>query len=274
MTGHARKGHIMREQKYVDHESPKCTSGYDIVQPKHDGQWCRVEIKSGVAEVHSRHGRLAATLDAPAGVSAVLVGEYMAGTTRASNSQLRGKIVVFDCLAVGGQDISESLPYADRLEEARKAVAGSNWGLIVESLPAADTEALWVGRVEPGELEGVILRRSGDGYHNAVLGRVKKRITRDYIVLGVAEGSGKHAGSVGSLVCGVLGSDGWPVEVCRVGTGLADADRNAIALEPNKYIGRVVEVLGHGEFKSGAVRHPVFSRWRPDKKAADCVLAQ
>lgn len=264
----------MREQKYIDHDSLDGVAGYDIVQPKHDGQWCRVDIKPGVAEVRSRHGRLTATLDAPDGAPAVLIGEYMAGTTRAVASPLRGKIVVFDCLHAGGQDIGESLTYAKRLEQAGSVIEGSNWGVLVETIPSTECKSLWTDRVESGELEGVILRRSGDGYHNAVLGRVKKRITQDYIVLGVAEGGGRNAGRVGALVCGVLGNDGWPVEVCRVGTGLADADRDAIALEPHKYIGRVVEVLGHGGFKSGAVRHPVFSRWRPDKKAADCILAQ
>jgi len=39
---------------------------------------------------------------------------------------------------------------------------------------------------------------------------------------------------------------------------------------PNKYIGRVVEIRGKKMFKSGLLRHPAFNKFREDKQSKMC----
>lgn len=41
--------------------------------------------------------------------------------------------------------------------------------------------------------------------------------------------------------------------------------------DPDKFIGRVMEVKANGRFKSGRLRHPQFKRWREDKGPEDCI---
>ena len=262
-----------RIQRYKNHDDLGSARGYDLVQPKLDGYWARVEIAAGTATIFTRQGRETATLPAPAGLESTLVGECLAGTARAVASADRDTVVVFDCLAVAGEVIAETAAYTERLAAAAEVAARLAWARPVETLPAADAGRLWRERVETGCLEGIVLRRAADRYTAGVIGRIKRTQTADYLVLGVEPGRGKLAGKAGAIILGLLDpATGIPLEVCRCGTGLADAERAAMLARPESYVGRVVEVRGHDRYPSGALRHPTFSRWRADKAAADCVM--
>jgi bifunctional non-homologous end joining protein LigD len=180
---------------------------------------------------------------------------------------------VFDCVSVGGEVIAEQATYTERMEAAAAAIASIPWAALAETLPVAEAAALWASRVEPGDAEGVVLRRAADTYSKATIGRVKRQMTHDYVVLGVEPGKGKLAGLAGALVLGLYGGHGIPEEVCRCGGGFSDAERAAMAASPERYIGRVAEVRGYELFASGALRHPTFSRWRQDKQPRECVMA-
>lgn len=39
-----------------------------------------------------------------------------------------------------------------------------------------------------------------------------------------------------------------------------------------QYVGRVAEIKAYGQYTTGALRHPVFERWREDKLAEDCIF--
>lgn len=60
-------------------------------------------------------------------------------------------------------------------------------------------------------------------------------------------------------------------EVCRVASGLTDELREDMALYPENYLGKVIEIECMSiNKKDGTVRHPVFKRVRDDKDAVDC----
>jgi len=118
-----------------------------------------------------------------------------------------------------------------------------------------------------------VYRRGRDLYREARMGRSKRRLSRDFVVMDIEPGRGKHDGKAGAIVCGLVGPSGL-TEVCRVGTGFRDAERAEMLRRPEDYIGRVAEVLGHGEYDSGALRHPTFARWRDDKRPNECVFGR
>lgn len=65
--------------------------------------------------------------------------------------------------------------------------------------------------------------------------------------------------------------DGKIIEVGKVASGLTDADRENMALHPEKWLNKVIEVECMSTTKDGALRHPVFKRVREDKGPDDCL---
>ena len=81
----------------------------------------------------------------------------------------------------------------------------------------------------------------------------------DLPVKGLLEGTGKHAGKLGSFVIEYKG-----VEV-QVGSGLTDDLREAIWDSPNDFIGRTIEVRYQEVTPDGSLRFPTFVCFRNDK---------
>lgn len=64
--------------------------------------------------------------------------------------------------------------------------------------------------------------------------------------------------------------DGEFVEVCRVASGLTDEDREDMAINPDNWLGKVIEIECMSLTKDNCVRHPVFKRVRDDKDPTEC----
>lgn len=107
--------------------------------------------------------------------------------------------------------------------------------------------------------EGVMLNLLDATYQftrtNQLL-KVKVMNDCDLRIIGVEEGNGKFAGTLGSLVVDYKGN---PV---GVGSGLSDADRAAIWADPDAYIGRVATIQYFEETNDAdgklSIRFPVF----------------
>jgi ATP-dependent DNA ligase len=65
--------------------------------------------------------------------------------------------------------------------------------------------------------------------------------------------------------------DGKIKEVGTVASGLTDADREDMGVNPENWIDKVVEIQCMSTTKDGALRHPVFRRVREDKGPDDCL---
>lgn len=77
-------------------------------------------------------------------------------------------------------------------------------------------------------------------------------------------------GWIGAITCGVY-KDGELKEVVSL-KGFTDEDLEYIKNNKEKLIGTVLEVKAHqiSDKELGTLRHPRFSRWRPDKDAGQC----
>jgi ATP-dependent DNA ligase len=63
--------------------------------------------------------------------------------------------------------------------------------------------------------------------------------------------------------------DGEVVEVGNI-SGLNKRQRNEFYENPNEYKGKVFEASGKDVYEGGALRHPSFERWRPNKLPHEC----
>lgn len=242
-----------REQQYVDvrHTAPDFGQyGFDLVQVKHDGEWCRVTVRGGVAAVTGRNGGVLATLLVPGVPDCVLVGEYMAGTERAKRDRMAGGVYVFDCLDLQGEDLRER-PYSLRLAVLHDHVPHPAMGSPSMVAPsgtaygAQHATAMWAEDVTAGGAEGLIYRRSSDTYAGAIIGREKAQQTWDATATGEASPNGAPIFDLGGGVRQPI-RDGVPVDELRPG--------------------RVAEFAAFARFAgTGKLRNPVFIRWRDDK---------
>lgn len=236
-------------------------NGYDCVQLKYDGWWCRLTVAAGEFTMHSRTNRLVKSGAARPGFEGTFIGEYMFGTNWAQHPTRNEKLFLFDCWGLGKHYLSTAT-YRDRYMLLKtQAPYLPDWMSILPVYPISQAQTLWKEQVENGEYEGLVFRRRL-GTIDDVLMRVKRTVTADFIILGFEPGEGKHAGRLGALLCGTKEK---PTEACaRVGNGFSEALREEIWANQGIWYGRWIECSGKGLFEStGLLRHPSFERLRP-----------
>ena len=94
--------------------------------------------------------------------------------------------------------------------------------------------------------------------------KMKPEISGDFKVIDVIEGKGKDAGRLGAFVIE------YKDNTVHVGSGLTDSIREEVWANPDKYIGKLIEVVYLCETrdeKTGltSIRLPRFKRFRFDK---------
>ena len=97
--------------------------------------------------------------------------------------------------------------------------------------------------------------------------KLKPVITVDLTVVALEEGTGKNVGKLGALVC--EGTDSGKFIRVNVGSGLTDAQREAMWGSQSAVLGQVVEVkadaITQNQDGSYSLRFPRFERFRDDK---------
>jgi DNA ligase-1 len=112
-------------------------------------------------------------------------------------------------------------------------------------------------------LEGVVIKRPGHQYvgtRSMDWLKMKAVETVDVPIVGFNEGEGKYEGTLGALV--VKLDNG---QLCDVGSGFSDLERDAFWNNKGKYLVKIIEVLYHENTDDGNLRHPRFHRIRTDK---------
>lgn len=249
--------------------------GFDLVQPKYDGIWVDVYCNGTDAIAYSRDGGdEKARWPCEALSDTWLHGEYLFGQQWAFDAGLEGQLVLFDLTQLGKLDFRSS-SYTMRRDTLIKVLdrhdAPPEWS-VVEQFSSVQWKRVWKWFVEKGGFEGLVFRDSTSMWE-APVGRIKKLFTMDYVMMGVVEGGGKNKGRLGAIVAGLY-DDGELVEICRVGGGFTDQTRAEIWEDRYPLMGRVFEAGGAKVFKSGALRHPQFLRWREDKSPEQCRREQ
>lgn len=103
--------------------------------------------------------------------------------------------------------------------------------------------------------------------------KIKQVQSVDAVITGTVPGNGKFEGLIGALVVGL-----WDVNTYRVianVSGMTDAERERLTKldQQGMLVGQVVEVRYQEIGSQGRLRHPRFSRLRPDKPATHCLYS-
>ena len=189
---------------------------------------------------------------------------------RLNNGVVHMNYVLYDILKFKGKNVM-SKPFSERrklLEQVIREVNFPKWKL-VRTLPN-DPQSFF-DIVKAGG-EGVMMKKLDSTY---ILGarshqwiKVKKVKTYDGFIIGMNEGEGKYAGTLGALVIGQHFPDGAVKEVATI-SGMTDEMRTEFWNNKLSYQGTCVEFLAQEQTEE-RYRHPRFVRLRPDKSIVDC----
>ena len=252
-------------------------SGFLVVEPKADGCF---GLLSSDGTVTSRNDTTLGRIDLKTDEDFVLVGEYLIRTPWSVETGRTGTFLAFDILVDRGEDVS-GLPLLERKYRTARVVGSLGpavnalpWYLLCSpsdrSIIYRTVDDMWREFVTGGGWEGLVFKSAGA--YGEGWGRMKRVHERDFVLVDFEEPKVEaHVGRlVGSAVIGHY-VDGELVTIGKVSAGFDHEIRREMFLDPDAFIGRVMKVRGHGVFKSGAMRHPVFNGWHADKAAEDCV---
>jgi len=272
------------------------------VEPKLDGLRCIAIKRGGEVLMFTRSGSLIETLptvkallEAASWDDFVLDGEAMGKDWNESASVVMShktakddsNIVynVFDAMTFGDwHDQANDSPLEDRLELVKELVeqVGSDHVVQVGGITAKDQDALFkfYGKAIEGGFEGIMVKKLGSPYifkrSDSVM-KLKPVSTYEGVIVGHYEGNrgSKREGLWGGFL--VVMPNGV---VTKVGGGYNDKIRAEISIDPDSWIGKIVEVEGQpdpltpdGLTADGKVRFPVFCRVRDPRDVDPKVIA-
>jgi len=249
---------------------------YDIVQLKMDGIFGCMKVSNGQWAIYSRTGKMKddgvledRTLDA------VLLGEFMFGSHWGHKMDKNRNFYIFDCIEMNGIDIR------DMTLESRLTFAGEMFHRLtgelkflrrLETYKTHEWKRLWDEYILEYGYEGLVFKDSGSKYTDKkAWARMKAVVEMDYICTGFrdADEGTKYEGMVGSVVGTLVDK-----EVFITCGGLSETQRHMFTKMPEMYIGQVFTAKGNNWYPSGAIRHPMFQRWRDDKEPEECSYNQ
>lgn len=193
------------------------------------------------------------------------------GVDRAARMSGAVTYSVFDVMAVGGTSAC-SLPFVSRRKLLEQAFDRGEFDAVVLTPQLAATPEALDTALAAG-FEGLMIKRIDAPY---VSGRgkgwlkLKGTQTEDVIITELPhDGEGKYAGQVGAVVFSQI-VDNRLVVKGRC-SGMDDATRRDLTLNPERWLGTVLEVKCYGIMPTGGWRHPIWLRPRTDKPALECV---
>jgi DNA-binding XRE family transcriptional regulator len=244
--------------KYVDLAPGDwaAASEYDWCELKHDGEYGKLCGGPDGWLLRSRTGHYITGGSEPLPPCCLLV-EQITGTEWAREhapAEIRGRWVAWSAVGANGQHLSlDALGFV--VLQAQEA--GLPIPRVMSRITIDSAEQAWQTYVEQGHWEGLIFRT-----HDGKFGRMKKRVTKDYVCIGVDEN--KLSGAL-SLRGGLFNSRGSIISKVSVPVSADNYD------ETMAQGGQVFEASGLAVTSNGSLRNPRFVRWRPDKPAEECT---
>jgi len=272
------------------------------VEPKLDGLRCIAIKRNGEVTMFTRSGSpietlptIKSALEAAPWDDFVLDGEAMGRDWNESASVVMshktakddsGMVYnVFDAMVFDDwRDQANDSPLDDRIALAKELVAqvASEHVVQVGGITAKDQDALlkaYGSAIENG-FEGIMVKKLGSPYifkrSDSVM-KLKPVTTYEGVIVGHYEGNrgSKREGLWGGFL--VVMPNGV---VTKVGGGYNDKIRAEISIDPDSWIGKIVEVEGQpdpltadGLTADGKVRFPVFCRVRDPRDVDPKVIA-
>lgn len=272
------------------------------VEPKLDGLRCIAIKRNGAVTMFTRSGSpietlptIKATIEAAPWDNFVLDSECMGRDWNESASVVMshktakddsGMILnVFDAMVFDDwRDQANDSPLDDRIALAKELVAqvASEHVVQVGGITAKDQDDLLkaYGRAIENGFEGIMVKKLGSPYifkrSDSVM-KLKPVSTYEGTIVGHYEGNrgSKREGLWGGFL--VVMPNGV---VTKVGGGYNDKIRAEISIDPDSWIGKIVEVEGQpdpltsdGLTSEGKVRFPVFCRIRDPRDVDGKVIA-
>ena len=296
-----RKGHSLIDNKTGELKVNKILGKNVTVTLKLDGFRYKVVKQGDDTNIYTSSGKLDNTLieimeeakKLPDGVydgEVIAHGEFENSTARFNaTTKILGKdgiktgvdFIVFDYVddIEGFFDYREyKVPRYKRLEHARDIIACTEGLYYIKLAPVYcnNTKAtdsiinniygIYEKVINEGE-EGLVIDIADASYVRAKgtsMFKMKPEVSGDFKVVDVIEGKGKDAGRLGAFVIE------YKDNTVHVGSGLTDSIREEVWADPDKYIGKLIEVVYFGETKDEktglvSIRLPRFKRFRHDK---------
>lgn len=252
-----------------------------IVQPKVDGIRCLVVVSHDGVKMLTRNAIVIAQFSDPAQVprglrriadrmlcalNGVYDGELFAGSFEATISALRS-----------GSWPDSTVLYLFDVERSAAAHPDMHLDLRLQSLPILASAYGHVTALRSSvclnesEVDAEFNRALADGYEGIVIKRrdgtradtwMRRKTSQDVDMRIVAlnEGTGRNAGTLGSMTCELNG-----VRTNVPAAPMPPAQRRAVWESRSEYLGCTVQVRCMGITARGRLRQPVFERFRPDK---------
>jgi DNA ligase-1 len=175
---------------------------------------------------------------------------------------------VFDCIWKKEWDERKTQSYNERRRYLAEALgtAAPNYTSIVPltKLNNPTSEELFRARDKYIKMgyEGVMIKDLSSPYifkrSDSIL-KLKDFTDADGRITGCFEGKGKHKGKLGGFIAKFDGVE------TRVGSGFSDPQRDEYWKLSEVLQGRMIEVQYQNKSESGALRFPVFIKFRPDR---------
>ena len=296
-----RKGHSLIDNKTGELKVNKILGKNVTVTLKLDGFRYKVVKQGDDTNIYTSSGKLDNTLmeimeeakKLPDGVydgEVIAHGEFENSTARFNaTTKILGKdgiktgvdFIVFDYVndIEGFFDYREyKVPRYKRLEQARDIIACTEGLYYIKLAPVYcnNTKAtdsiinniygIYEKVINEGE-EGLVIDIADASYVRAKgtsMFKMKPEVSGDFKVVDVIEGKGKDAGRLGAFIIE------YKDNTVHVGSGLTDSIREEVWADPDKYIGKLIEVVYLCETKDektglASIRLPRFKRFRHDK---------
>ena len=151
----------------------------------------------------------------------------------------------------------------EAIDTLLKSETGETLTSYYQYMPELDTRERMLDDAKMLYIEGWVLKQENycDWY------KLKPTKTIDVVVTGFQDGRGKYLGGVGAII-GHCYIDGEWTNICKC-SGMNDETRWAI--DEDKDLGRVFEVMYDCVGAKGKLRFPRFVRWRDDKPREECI---
>ena len=263
------------------------------VEPKLDGIRCFAIVENGEAKLFARSGKLISNFDSTIGVAlgelgdgcydGELMGEdfvaLMRQAYRKDNAEIDDAyLTLFDYLSLEEWKSGD----VDHTTKERYTVLKRKVGsLNLRELVTNPGEPLYLNVVErhevPANLEDIMTLHHTfvqDGYEGAMVktidapyrfGRsydvmkVKEFHDVDLPIIGLEEGTGRHAGRLGAVKIDFNGV------IVKVGSGFSDEQREQVWNDQAGFMGRIIEVHYQEVTPDGSLRFPTFVCFRNDR---------
>lgn len=254
-----------------------------VIEPKLDGIRCLAVVKNGIVDLYARSGKPISNFhetienDLVTLQNGVYDGEIMDKDFTALMRQIHRKtsadvkdsyFSIFDFIELEEwENTKGTRKYTERRRSLEKIMIDKKFKYLrlVEQMKIPKNlgiiDSVHKEFVVQG-YEGAMIKNPNATYNfgrsDAVI-KVKSFFDEDLVVIGFKEGTGRHAGSLGSILVDFNGVN------VNVGSGFDDEQRKEIFNNRSKYLGMIACVKYQEITADGSLRFPTFEHWRLDK---------